>query len=181
VLGAVAASWPTNWDALVAGEGCGVCAIVRGEESNGDLVIYESPTAVGFLVRRDIQRGYVIVSCRSHVVEPFELPRDEAAAYWTDILRVGRALHAYFLPKKLNYETWGNGQPHLHTHIVPRYEIDPHPGGGFPFWKVRDQTSIPDDELAHDADALRALLPSPSDGRSRDTDGNDDFVARRSG
>ena len=131
---------------------------MRGERQNGDPVIYESPTAIAFLVRRDIQRGYVIVACRRHVVEPFELSADEAAAYWTDILRVGRALRTHYGPKKLNYETWGNGEPHVHTHIVPRYELDPNPGGGFPFWQVRDTTLIPEDELARNADALRTLL-----------------------
>ena len=151
-------SWPPNWDALVAGEGCEVCAVVRGETSSGDPRIYESPTSSALLVSRDIQRGYVIVSCRRHVVEPFELPDAEAAAYRADILRVGRALHEHYGPKKLNYETWGNGQPHLHTHIVPRYEVDPHPGGGFPFWEVRDPPPIPQEQLASDADALRALL-----------------------
>jgi diadenosine tetraphosphate (Ap4A) HIT family hydrolase len=135
-----------------------VCAIVSGDESNGDPVVYESPAVVAFLVRRDIQRGYVIVACRQHVVEPFELPETEASAYWADILRIGRALRTHYGPKKLNYETWGNAEPHLHTHIVPRYEVDPHPGGGFPFWEVRDPPPIPEDELAHDAAALRALL-----------------------
>lgn len=154
----MARTWPPNWDALVAGDGCEVCALVRGEASNGDPCIYESPTAVAFLVSRDIQRGYVIVSCRQHVVEPFELTVGDAAAYWADILRVGRAVQSLYGPKKLNYETWGNGQPHLHTHIVPRYEVDPHPGGGFPFWEVRDPSSLPTDELERDAAALRALL-----------------------
>jgi diadenosine tetraphosphate (Ap4A) HIT family hydrolase len=154
----LAPSWPSNWDALVAGEGCEVCALVRGEASNGDPKIYESRTAVAFLVSRDIQRGYAIVSCRKHVVEPFELPDDEAAAYWADVLRVGHAVHSLYRPKKLNYETWGNGQPHLHTHIVPRYEVDPHPGGGFPFWEIHDPPPLSADELARDADALRAIL-----------------------
>jgi diadenosine tetraphosphate (Ap4A) HIT family hydrolase len=123
-------SWPANWDARVSGEECGVCALLRRKASNGDPQIYESPWTVAFLQRNDIVRGYAIVSCRSHVVEPFDLPENEAAAYWADVLRVGRALHAHFTPKKLNYETSGNGEPHLHTHIVLRYEVDPNPGGG---------------------------------------------------
>jgi diadenosine tetraphosphate (Ap4A) HIT family hydrolase len=154
----VARTWPENWDARVSGEDCGVCALLRGDASNRDPQIYESPSAVAYLRRPDIQRGYVIVSCRTHVLEPFELPDDEAAAYWADVLRVARAVHARFQPKKINYETWGNGEPHLHTHIVPRYEIDPNPGGGFPFWKVHDPPMISDDQLAPDVAALRALL-----------------------
>jgi diadenosine tetraphosphate (Ap4A) HIT family hydrolase len=84
---------------------------------------------------------------------------DEAAgAYWADVLRVGRALREHFSPKKLNYETQGNSEPHLHTHIVPRYEDDPNPGGGFPFWTIHDPPLIPDHELAPDVVSLRALL-----------------------
>ncbi len=151
-------SWPENWDALVSGEECGVCASLRGDAPFGDPQIYESQWTIAYLRRYNIQRGYAIVTCRAHVVEPFELPDAEAAAYWADILRVGRALHAYLQPKKLNYETWGNGEPHLHTHVVPRYEVDPHPGGGFPFWTIHDPPLIADDELARDVAALRALL-----------------------
>ena len=115
---------------------------------------------MAFLVSRDIQRGYVIVSCRQHVVEPFELPDDKAAAYWSDILRVGQALHSAYSPKKLNYETWGNGQPHFHTHIVPRYEGDRNPGGGFPFWEIHDPPLFSTELLERDAEALRAILGS---------------------
>jgi diadenosine tetraphosphate (Ap4A) HIT family hydrolase len=120
-------------------------------------LIYESSSAVAYLRRHDIQRGYVIVTCREHVVEPFELP-DEGAAYWRDVMRVGRAVHAHFAPKKLNYETWGNAEPHLHTHLVPRYDVDPHPGGGFPFWLVHEPPLLPEHEVARDVAALRALL-----------------------
>jgi diadenosine tetraphosphate (Ap4A) HIT family hydrolase len=150
--------WPDDWDARVAGEACGVCAALRGDAPYGDPVIYESSWSVASLRRHDIQRGYAIVACRTHVVEPFELSEHDAAAYWRDVLRVGRALHAHFAPKKLNYETWGNAEPHLHTHVVPRYEVDPHPGGGFPFWLVNDPRPLPEGELARDVAALRALL-----------------------
>ena len=38
-----------------------------------------------------------------------------------------------FKPFKLNYEALGNGTPHVHWHLVPRYESDPHPRG--PIWE----------------------------------------------
>ena len=79
-MAVVPRSWPENWDTRVSGEVCDVCALVRGDAPNGDPVIYESPWAVAYLKHHDIQRGYVIVSCRSHVVEPFDLPTDEAGA-----------------------------------------------------------------------------------------------------
>jgi diadenosine tetraphosphate (Ap4A) HIT family hydrolase len=63
-----------------------------------------------------------------HVAEPTELAPEEAAAYWRELLRVGRALEERFEPVKLNYELLGNSLPHLHTHVMPRYEDDPKPG-----------------------------------------------------
>jgi diadenosine tetraphosphate (Ap4A) HIT family hydrolase len=152
-------SWPKNWDALVSGDECSVCASLRGDAPYGDPVIYESQWTIAYLRQHDIQRGYAIVVWRaSHVVEPLDLSNEAACAYWADVLRVGRALREHFAPKKLNYETQGNSEPHLHTHVVPRYDRDPNPRGGFPFWKVHDPPLIPADELAPDVAALRALL-----------------------
>lgn len=42
--------------------------------------------------------------------------------------------------------------------LIPRYEVDPHPGGGFPFWLVNDPPPLPDDEPARDVASLRTLL-----------------------
>jgi diadenosine tetraphosphate (Ap4A) HIT family hydrolase len=152
-------SWPENWQARISGDECGVCVSLRRDAPYGDPTIYESPWTIAYLRRRDIQRGYAIVVWRDgHVVEPLDLSEEAAAAYWAEVLRVGRALREHFSPKKLNYETQGNGEPHVHTHVVPRYQDDPNPGGGFPFWTIHDPPLIPDAELARDVGALRALL-----------------------
>lgn len=151
--------WPEDWDARVSGEACGVCASLRGERPYGDPQIYESRWSIAYLRRHDIQRGYAIVVWRDgHVVEPLDLSDEAASGYWADVLRVGSALRAYYRPKKLNYETQGNFEPHLHTHIVPRYEVDPNPGGGFPFWRVDRPPLVAQEKLARDVQALRQLL-----------------------
>jgi diadenosine tetraphosphate (Ap4A) HIT family hydrolase len=151
-------SWPANWDARISGDECGVCASLRGDAPYGDPAIYESPRTIAYLRRHDIQRGYTIVIWRDHVVEPLDLADEAAAAHWADVLRVGRALREHFAPKKLNYETLGNLEPHLHTHVVPRYEADPNPGGRFPFRTIQDPPLLPEDVLERDVAALRALL-----------------------
>lgn len=46
---------------------------------------------------------------------------------------VGHAVVRAFEPRKLNYEALGNGTPHLHWHLIPRYANDPHPNG--PVWE----------------------------------------------
>jgi diadenosine tetraphosphate (Ap4A) HIT family hydrolase len=108
-----------------------------------------------YLQRRNVQRGYTVVVWRGrHVVEPTELNADEAAQYWLEVLEVGRLIERYLEPVKLNYETLGNSMPHLHTHVMPRYALDPRPEWPFPY----PEEAPPIDEAAFRADVevLRA-------------------------
>lgn len=45
--------------------------------------------------------------------------------YSLDIVRVGDALLEVTGAYRINYETWGNREPALHTHITPRYLDEP--------------------------------------------------------
>jgi diadenosine tetraphosphate (Ap4A) HIT family hydrolase len=49
------------------------------------------------------------------------LDRAARIEYSLDVLRVGDALLAATSAIRINYETWGNSEPALHTHILPRY------------------------------------------------------------
>jgi diadenosine tetraphosphate (Ap4A) HIT family hydrolase len=91
------------------------------------------------------------------VAEPTELTDQEAARYWQELLTVGRALEEVLQPVKLNYNLLGNSVPHLHTHIVPRYQEDPRPGWPFPF-PEDDPPDIPEDNLQADVEALRGAI-----------------------
>ena len=72
--------------------------------------------------------GYVCVVARRHVVEPFELAREDGAAFWDEAMSVARAVAACTNPRKMNYEIHGNTIPHLHLHLFPRYAGDPFEG-----------------------------------------------------
>lgn len=52
------------------------------------------------------------------------LSEAERASYWSDVCRVGDALIALGADR-INYETWGNVDRALHTHITPRYAHEP--------------------------------------------------------
>jgi diadenosine tetraphosphate (Ap4A) HIT family hydrolase len=73
--------------------------------------------------------GYVCLVSKLHVVEPFELPLQERAAFWNETMLVARALDELLSPAKLNYEIHGNTVPHLHLHLFPRFAGDPYVGG----------------------------------------------------
>ena len=129
----------------------------RPEEDEFGVRFFSGQVADAYLQKVGIQRGYTIVIWRGrHVAEPTDLDEDEAAAYWRELLRVGRALEQHFEPVKLNYDILGNSLPHLHTHVIPRYADDPKPGWPFPF-PEDDPPPHPDAELRADVAALKAL------------------------
>jgi diadenosine tetraphosphate (Ap4A) HIT family hydrolase len=150
--------WPAEFYALRRGDGCPMCAEGRPDDTRFGLRILAGEVANAYLQRAAIQRGYTIVIWRGrHVAEPTELTEGEAAAYWRELLLVGRALERHLAPVKLNYDLLGNALPHLHTHVVPRYANDPRPGRPFPF-PEEEPAPHPEDSLRDDAEALRQLL-----------------------
>jgi diadenosine tetraphosphate (Ap4A) HIT family hydrolase len=151
--------WPASFYALRRGEGCPMCAEGRPEETPFGARIFAGQVSDAYLQRADIQRGYTIVIWRGrHVAEPTELSEEEAARYWLDVLRVGRALEAHLEPVKVNYDTLGNSLPHLHTHVMPRFADDPRPGWPFPF-PEEEPPPIDEDRFRADVAALRPLVP----------------------
>ena len=127
-------AWPENWDRRIDGSECAMCRRgVRPESDQFGIRYYAGEYADAYLQRADVQRGYSLVIWHGrHVVEPTDLSSEEASGYWQDVLNAARVLIKRFEPLKMNYETLGNGTPHLHTHLVPRYRDDRNPGQPFP-------------------------------------------------
>jgi len=72
--------------------------------------------------------GYTLVLLKEHVREPFDLPPHVQQEHFREVMRAAEAINATFHPVKMNFSCYGNAEPHVHWHIVPRYEDDPHPG-----------------------------------------------------
>ena len=153
--------WPADWSERVRGKDCPMCAEGRPDEVHGNVRIATGRVSDAFLVRNDVgQRGYCVVIWRGrHVSDPTELSKDEATAYFDEVLRVGRAIEAHYEPI---FEMLGNSLPHLHTHVVPRYLDDGEPGHPPHFMRIdlTDEPNIPEAEYARDVAALRTLLAS---------------------
>jgi diadenosine tetraphosphate (Ap4A) HIT family hydrolase len=151
-------SWPSDWLARKAGDGCQLCEFLRTEDPAWGLRVHTGQVANAYLWARGQITGYCIVIWRGgHVCEPTDLTAADASHYFTDVLTVGRALATLLGPAKLNYETLGNAVPHLHTHVVPRNQEDPNPGGPLP-WTYLDDGHQPPGPLQALADDLRRLL-----------------------
>jgi diadenosine tetraphosphate (Ap4A) HIT family hydrolase len=109
--------------------------------------------------------GYACVVSKRHVVEPYELPPEERAAFWEDALVVARALASLYEPVKMNYEIHGNVVPHLHLHLYPRYDGDPYETGAL---RAReDSFTRAEQELTAIGDAVRAGDGAPARARGR--------------
>jgi diadenosine tetraphosphate (Ap4A) HIT family hydrolase len=154
-------TWPGNWDRLLDGSECPMCRHgVRVESDRYGVRFYAGKYADAYLQRADVQRGYTLVIWHGpHVTEPVDLADEEAAGYWLDVLNAARGLIEHFKPLKMNYETLGNGTPHLHTHLVPRYWDDPAAGQPFPLNAGEPPEELVEpDQLDADVAALQALV-----------------------
>jgi diadenosine tetraphosphate (Ap4A) HIT family hydrolase len=151
--------WPEDWERRKAGDDCQLCAEGRPDvNSYGSSRVWAGTYSDGYLKTQIAPRGYVIVVWRGrHVAEPTELSREEAIGYWFEVLAVARAIERLYEPAKLNIEILGNGVPHLHSHVVPRYLHDPNPGYPPKFLdEVTEET--PRDEYEREAASLRDAI-----------------------
>ena len=81
----------------------------------------------GWLFLGDVQplSGYCVFVADPVVASLNDLPEASRLVYLRDMARVGDALLAAFGAGRVNYEFWGNLDPTLHTHIVPRFASEP--------------------------------------------------------
>lgn len=86
-----------------------------------------SRLASGWLVIGDVQPlpGYCLLLADPVVPSLNALGPDERLAFMGDMARVGDALIEVTDCARVNYEIWGNSEPALHAHIMPRYETEP--------------------------------------------------------
>ncbi len=81
----------------------------------------------GWLVIGDVQPllGYCVFLADPVVPSINDLSEADRVQYSLDVLRAGDALLAITNAYRINYETLGNTEQALHTHIIPRYLDEP--------------------------------------------------------
>ncbi len=92
--------------------------------------------------------AYCRVELLEHIKEMTDLVPTERARMMKTVFAVELALREMFNPDKINLASLGNKTPHLHWHVIPRFENDRH----FPnsHWgaAVRDSKPAPLDTEA---------------------------------
>lgn len=99
--------------------------------------------------------GYACVVAKRHVIEPFDLPDGEQAAFFLDAMAAARGLAKFFNSVKMNYEIHGNTVPHLHMHLFPRLPGDVYVG--YPN-HCRARFTRSDEQISQMREAVRAEL-----------------------
>ena len=70
--------------------------------------------------------GYCRVIWQAHVKEMTDLSEAERLHFMEVVFGVESVLRELLGPSKMNLASLGNVMPHLHWHVVPRFEDDPH-------------------------------------------------------
>lgn len=154
-------AWADDFEAMRAGDGCPMCETLGEDDNPHGMRFMVGQFADAYFGRRPARRGYAYVVFKGrHVAEPTELTPEESGAFWVEVAQAARAIEARYRPVKMNWFALGNGVPHLHVHLVPRYADDPAAGGPVEA-EAFDAAAIDpldEDVVRAEVAALRALL-----------------------
>ncbi len=101
------------------------CPMCRKWVDDADLQVVELEHCYVLLNRDQFFPGYSFVFTKEHVTELFHLDLTTRQAVVEEVSRVAEVLNKTFEPTKMNYELLGNMVPHMHWHLVPRFDTDP--------------------------------------------------------
>ena len=109
---------------------CGYC--VGGEPlAKFGIKICDLAVSQLILFKEQSHPGRCIVAYKDHISEIVNITDEERDAYFADVARAAKAIHAAFGPKKVNYGAYGDTGCHLHFHLVPKYKDGFEWGGTF--------------------------------------------------
>jgi len=94
-------------------------------EDEGGIVIWSGDDCRVVQVADPDLPGSCRVIWNRHVAEMTELSYSEREIFMTIVFAVEEAIRHVMQPTKINLASLGNQVPHLHWHIIPRYEYDP--------------------------------------------------------
>ena len=80
-----------------------------------------------YLFKDQAHKGRCVLALGSHKKELFECDEQERNAIMADVAAATKAIKKLWGCTKMNIGSFGDTNPHLHFHLVPKYE------GGFEF------------------------------------------------
>lgn len=136
---------------------CELCAVPGG------AVLWQSDACRVVRVDDPHYPGFCRVVWNAHVREMSDLPPVARQQLMAVVFAVEEAVRRLFAPDKINLASFGNMVPHLHWHVIPRWQDDRH--FPEPVWgQVRREgrvarAAVSDEKLAQ---TLALLLSQPN-------------------
>jgi diadenosine tetraphosphate (Ap4A) HIT family hydrolase len=122
-----------TWDERLQGLDCPFCG-PQPEVNDYKFKVASLRISTLYLFRDQHFRGYcLLVFDPYHATSLAQLPQHEYDAFMLDLKQAGQTLQRVLHPDHMNYECLGNSSPHLHWHVIPRYQNDPR--WGRPVWE----------------------------------------------
>ena len=90
------------------------------------LVLWQDDFCRVLLLHDTDYPAYCRVELLAHTKEMTDLPPHERARMMKTVFAVELAIREIFNPDKINLASLGNKTPHLHWHVIPRFEDDKH-------------------------------------------------------
>jgi diadenosine tetraphosphate (Ap4A) HIT family hydrolase len=123
-------------------------------QDGGEIVVQRAQWRVVLVDEADFP-GYCRVIWQAHVSEMTDLCAAERQQIMAVVWAVEQALRTVFAPHKINVASLGNITPHLHWHVIPRWQTDSHFPA--PIWATKCRESVLP-ECAQKIEALRQAI-----------------------
>lgn len=92
----------------------------------GGQVIYQTQLFRVVLVDDAAYPGFVRLIVNPHVKEMTDLSHTDSLLVFSAVLKIEGVLKKLYHPDKINLASLGNVVPHMHWHIIPRFNSDRH-------------------------------------------------------
>ncbi len=109
-----------------------------------------------YLNRNQKYRGRCIVKLNRHKTEYFQMDKEERDGYFAELAATAKAVFELYHPNKINYATFGDLVPHVHVHVVPKYENGP--DWGSPFDDSQGKVELEEQEYKQMVDVLKEKI-----------------------
>lgn len=109
---------------------CNYC--MKNEKLDEQMIeICKLDVSTLYLFKEQTHKGRCIVALNRHDTELFNLSTEERNAFMADVCKAAAAIFKAFKVDKMNYGAYGDKMPHVHMHLVPKYEGGENWGGTF--------------------------------------------------
>jgi diadenosine tetraphosphate (Ap4A) HIT family hydrolase len=94
-------------------------------EGNDPMLVMKMRSGFAVMSNNQWLRGYCLLLHYPEVCSLNDLSQEARAAFLLDMGLLGDAVQRTTECKRINYSIYGNQDPFLHAHIIPRYDDEP--------------------------------------------------------